>query len=110
MGFFLTPLYNPPRFIAVESLFILSRSPAVWSRFLHKARIQARGVLILFMLLPGYAQAGCGSTFCALNTQWETQGAWNEPGTRLDLRLEYIDQDQPRHGSDKVSLGEIPGH
>ncbi len=80
------------------------------SRFLLKARIQARSLLTLFMLLPGYVQAGCGSAFCALNTRWETQGTWTEPGTRLDLRLEYIDQDQPRHGSHKVTVGAIPGH
>jgi hypothetical protein len=66
--------------------------------------------LALLMLLPGHVYAGCGSAFCPLNTQWEVQGAWTEPGTRLDLRFEYIDQDQPRHGSDKVAVGEIPGH
>src|SRR4051812_22793809 len=55
-------------------------------------------------------QAGCGSAFCSLNTNWSTQGAWTEPGGRLDLRFEYIDQDQPRNGTHDVDVGEIPRH
>ena len=40
------------------------------------------------------ANAGCGSAFCSLNTNWSTQGAWTESGGRFDLRYEFIDQDQ----------------
>ncbi len=56
------------------------------------------------------AHAGCGSAFCSLNTNWSTQGAWTQPGGRLDLRYEFVDQDQPRAGTDKVSVGQIPAH
>jgi Putative MetA-pathway of phenol degradation len=56
------------------------------------------------------AVAACGSAFCMVNTNWNIQGVWAEPGTRLDLRFEYIDQDQPRAGSDRVAVGEIPRH
>lgn len=52
-------------------------------------------------------QASCGSTFCSVNTNWGTQGVWTEPGLRLDLRYEYIDQDQPRSGTSDVSVGAI---
>jgi hypothetical protein len=38
------------------------------------------------------------------------QGSWTEPGTRFDLRFEYIDQDQPRHGTDEIEAGVIPEH
>ena len=38
------------------------------------------------------------------------QEAWTEPGLRLDLRYEFIDQDQPRHGSNKVGVGELSQH
>jgi hypothetical protein len=41
---------------------------------------------------------------------WDTQGVWTEPGARFDLRFEYIDQDQPRAGSDRVSVGQISHH
>ena len=54
------------------------------------------------------ANAGCGSAFCSLNTNWSTQGAWTEPGGRFDLRYEFIDQDQPRSGTGNVGVGQIP--
>jgi hypothetical protein len=56
----------------------------------------------------GAAHASCGSAFCSVNTSWDAQGAMTEPGTRLDLRYEYIRQDQLRSGKDKVSTGQIP--
>src|SRR6185503_3619284 len=56
------------------------------------------------------AAASCGSAFCMVNTNWNTQGVWTEPGARFDLRFEYINQDQPRAGSRKVGIGEISQH
>ena len=58
----------------------------------------------------GGQQLHCGSAFCSVNTSWEVQGAWTEPGTRLDFRYEYVNQDQPMSGSRKVGVGEIPRH
>ena len=58
----------------------------------------------------GEATASCGSAFCMVNTSWNVQGAWTEPGLRFDLRYEYINQDQPRAGSSKVGVGQIPMH
>jgi hypothetical protein len=56
------------------------------------------------------ASASCGAAFCMVNTNWNIQGFAPEPGLRLDLRFEYIDQDQPRAGSGKVGVGQIPKH
>jgi len=68
-------------------------------------------VLILAQLgVSGAVQASCGSAFCGVNTQWDAQGLWDKPGLRADLRFEYIDQDQPRSGSDKVAVGALPRH
>jgi len=64
----------------------------------------------LLAVTAGEAAASCGSAFCMVNTNWNAQGAWIEPGGRLDLRFEYIDQDQPRAGSRAVGVGEIPQH
>ena len=65
--------------------------------------------LFTFTLLavPHRLHASCGAAFCTFNTAWETQGVWTESGVRLDLRYEYINQDQLRHGTDKVAAGEI---
>ena len=59
-------------------------------------------------LSPAVANASCGSAFCAVNTDWNVQGIYAEPGARAELRYEYIKQDQLRAGSNKVSPGEIP--
>lgn len=60
--------------------------------------------------LSGMGHASCGSAFCSINTNWGVHGAWTEPGARADLRYEYIRQDQPMAGDDKVSVGQIPRH
>jgi hypothetical protein len=57
-------------------------------------------VTTLLLSLPSYAS--CGSTFCHLNTNWDIQGVWDKPGIRLDLRAEYIQQDQPRAGTRNI--------
>ncbi|HUQ25983.1 MAG TPA: hypothetical protein VM140_09950 [Burkholderiales bacterium] len=67
-------------------------------------------LLLCTLLIPTWAAASCGSAFCTVNTSWEAQGAWTEPGTRLDFRYEYINQDQPMSGSRKVGVGEIRKH
>ncbi len=56
------------------------------------------------------AMASCGASFCSINTNWNMQGATVEPGWRLDLRGEYIDQDQPMTGSSEVDVGQIRRH
>jgi len=68
------------------------------------------GVPLLGAAIPTLVHASCGSAFCTLNTAWETQGVPSDPGLRLDLRAEYIDQDQPRAGRRDVAVGEIPHH
>lgn len=65
---------------------------------------------ILSVITIENAQASCSGSFCTINTSWNMQGAAIEPGWRLDLRAEYIDQDQPRAGSDEKSVGQIRRH
>jgi hypothetical protein len=64
----------------------------------------------LLFAATGEASASCGSAFCMVNTNWGVQGVWNEPGIRADFRLEYIDQDQPRAGTNDVAVGAIARH
>lgn len=49
------------------------------------------------------AHAGCGSSFCSVNTHWDTQGLVNDEGLRIDLRYSYAKADTPRTGSSKVA-------
>lgn len=65
---------------------------------------------VVATLFPPSANASCGAAFCPVNTQWEIQGAWQQPGLRVDLRYEYLEQDQPRFGRRRVAVGEIPEH
>ena len=57
-----------------------------------------------------WAAASCGSAFCMVNTNWAMQGPVSEPGLRVDLRYEYMDQDQPMQGGHKVGVGEVHQH
>ena len=73
----------------------------------------ARALLALTVALAGVggeARASCGAAFCMVNTSWNVQGALTEPGLRFDLRYEYINQDQPMSGSNKVGVGQIRQH
>lgn len=49
------------------------------------------------------AYAGCGSSFCAVNTHWDTQGLAHDDGLRVDVRYSYAKADTPRVGSNKVA-------
>ncbi len=80
---------------------------------MSKSRLTARILAISGLLLAAAsvqpALASCGATFCSVNTQWETTGAWTDPGLRLNLRYEYTDQNQLRSGADKAEAAGVPG-
>ncbi len=53
------------------------------------------------------ASASCGAAFCALNTMWSTQGVPADAGTaRLDMRYEYVNQNQLLRGRHRISQAE----
>lgn len=62
------------------------------------------------MAVASGAHASCGAAFCLTNTNWTLQGPVSEPGLRMDLRYEYMDQNQPMKGSHKVGVGEEHQH
>ncbi|MGB8337265.1 MAG: transporter [Burkholderiales bacterium] len=57
--------------------------------------------------LPAFA--GCGASFCSVNTDWDIQGEWADSGGRFDLRYEYINLNQLRSGTSTISPLQIPG-
>lgn len=62
------------------------------------------GILFATLLCAtSTAYAGCGSSFCSVNTNWDTQGLANNDGLRIDLRYSYAKADTPLAGSKKVA-------
>jgi hypothetical protein len=65
------------------------------------------GLAGLAITLSGGASA-CSSCGCSLGTEWADQNlASTEAGLRLNLRYDFIDQNQLRSGSDKADPGAI---
>ena len=60
-------------------------------------------LVIALLSSASTAYAGCGSSFCSVNTHWDTQGLVNDEGLRIDLRYAYAKADTPRVGSNKVA-------
>lgn len=60
--------------------------------------------------IPIVASASCGSAFCTVNTNWTSESAMVDAGSSFDLRYEYIKQNEPRSGRDKIAVGQISHH
>ena len=45
----------------------------------------------------------CASCGCTLSSDWESQGFTIQPGLKLDVRHDYLNQDQLRHDTGKIS-------
>ena len=56
--------------------------------------------------LPSIALA-CSSCGCTLSSDWGSQGISATPGFRVDLRYDYIDQSQMRHGSGTANNADL---
>jgi len=70
----------------------------------------AAALAALTSLFSFAAHASCGSAFCSINTDWGAGTTGLTEGSTLDVRYEYIPQDQPRTGSRRIAVGEIPHH
>ena len=78
----------------------------------HRKAARLAGCAAVFTLSLGVpdALASCGASFCMVNTNWNLQGFAPETGLRVDVRFEYIKQDQLRSGSDRIAFGQIRRH
>lgn len=76
--------------------------------FVHRHAACATALVAAFTCQS--AAASCGSAFCMVNTNWNLHGFAPESGWRVDLRYEYIKQDQPMSGSDRIAFGQIHRH
>lgn len=59
---------------------------------------------------PTLAQASCGASFCVVNSNWTAESALAEAANAFDVRYEYLNQNQPVHGTRKVPPGEVHAH
>ena len=60
-------------------------------------------VLLAIATFAKTANASCGSAFCSVNTQWDTQGLSSDEGLRVDLRYSYAKADKLRARSTKIN-------
>ncbi len=60
-------------------------------------------LLFVALLVTANAYASCGSSFCSVNTHWDTQGLVNDDVLRIDLRYSYANANTLRGGSGKIS-------
>lgn len=60
----------------------------------------ALGVATTFTSISALACASCG---CTLSSDWESQGFSTQSGWKLDVRYDYLNQDQLRSGTGTIS-------
>jgi hypothetical protein len=60
-------------------------------------------LLFVALLVTANAHASCGSSFCSVNTHWDTQGLVNDDALRVDLRYSYADANTLRSGYGKIA-------
>ena len=65
-------------------------------------------LFIGLLTLTSPLEASCGSASCPLDTR--SSFAAEKGAVRLGYQFEFIDQDRPRIGTKKASVGEISGH
>ena len=57
----------------------------------------------LLLLAPSASALACASCGCTLSSDWESQGFTTQPGLKMDIRYDYLNQDQLRSGSGTIT-------
>ncbi|HEX5393771.1 MAG TPA: hypothetical protein VFW68_10835 [Rhodocyclaceae bacterium] len=60
----------------------------------------ALGAALCTLSATAFACASCG---CTLSSDWESQGFTTQPGLKLDVRYDYLNQNQLRHNTGTIS-------
>lgn len=72
-------------------------------------KLLAHVLLAVALVAAEAAHASCDGAFCVLNTNWDMHESAAPGQARLDLRYEYIKQDQLLSGGSKISAADITG-
>jgi hypothetical protein len=76
----------------------------------HDMKKQTNFLLALMAAFPSSAVFACASCGCSLSSDWGSQGLSSGPGLRVDLRYDYLNQNQVRKGTSKVGTWPVAGH
>jgi len=71
--------------------------------------MKTRLLFVALLCTTASAHASCGSSFCAVNTNWDTQGLVNDEGMRIDLRYSYTNANKLRYGNSAAALAAPDG-
>lgn len=71
--------------------------------------MKTRFLFTILLCSISNAYASCGSSFCSVNTSWDTQGLVNDEGLRIDLRYSYAKADILRGGTSKIAAATANG-
>lgn len=63
----------------------------------------------LVLAFPSASVLACASCGCSLSSDWDSQGVSSSQGFHLDLRYDYLNQNEYRHGTSKVSYDPATG-
>ncbi len=63
--------------------------------------------IVAAIVTPWQPAAACSSCGCTLGTEWVSEGYTASSGLRLDLRYDYINQDELRTGTHTASAADI---
>jgi hypothetical protein len=72
-------------------------------------RVTAAGGLFCVAALAPLPVVACASCGCSLSSDWDSQGVSSSQGVKLDLRYDYVDQNQYRSGSKAVAYDPATG-
>jgi hypothetical protein len=75
--------------------------------FMKKSVRFMLAALATFQSAAAFACASCG---CSLSSDWDSQGLVSGPGYRLDLRYDFLNQNQVRSGTGTVGAWPVSGH
>jgi len=79
-------------------------------RQIRRAHAPVAATVVLALAASGacqIARASCGADSCTLTTDRFVQGAWDRPGLYVDLRAEYLRQDQLLSGSRRIGADQV---
>lgn len=75
----------------------------------QEEKLLACVLLAVALVAARAAHASCGGAFCVLNTNWDMHEGAAPGQARIDLRYEYIKQNQLLSGSSKISAADVTG-